>query len=241
MQSLLLVVTAIAVLGLSAARGDDWPHWRGPDRNDHSPEDSGFSAGHWPLGDADWNASLGIGSASPIVVGDRLYTLGWHEGREHVVCLDIATGKTLWSESYPAPQYGRKATGDEGIYGGPSSTPEYDPATKLLYTLGADGDLHCWRTATGKQRKVWGKNLYQEYDPPQRPRFGRSGLRDYGYTSSPLVQGDVLIVEVGDEEGTLMAFDKRSGQRRWKSECIDAAGHSGGPVPMTVEGVPCVA
>jgi len=75
----------------------------------------------------------------------------------------------------------------------------------------------------------------------RRAKIGRSGQRDYGYTTSPLVHGDTLIVEVGSPQGTLMGFDKRTARRRWTSEARDQAGHNGGPVPITVEGVPCVA
>ncbi len=69
----------------------------------------------------------------------------------------------------------------------------------------------------------------------------RRGRRDYGYSSSPLLLGGVLVVEVGDNEGTFMAYDKRRGKRIWRSRCSEPACHNGGPVPMTVEGVPCVA
>jgi outer membrane protein assembly factor BamB len=70
---------------------------------------------------------------------------------------------------------------------------------------------------------------------------GRSGRRDYGYTSSPLVYKDWLIVEVGDKAGTLIALDKRTGKQAWASESNGPAGHNGGPIPITVDGVPCVA
>jgi len=78
-----------------------------------------------------------------------------------------------------------------------------------------------------------------------RPRVERSGRRDYGYTSSPLVHGETLIVEVGADDrrggGSLVGFDKRTGKPLWASEAKDAAGHNGGPVPISVQGVPCVA
>ena len=166
--------------------------------------------------------------------------LGWKDGKDHLACLDAGTGKDLWTQSYPCPQYGRHKTGDEGMYSGPSSTPEYDPATGFLYTLSSDGDLICWDT-NKKGARVWGFNLYEKHKAGQRPRIGRAGLRDYGYTSSPLVHDAWLLVEVGAKEGNLIAFDKRSGKRAWTSECHDPAGHNGGPTPIKVEGVPCVA
>jgi len=66
-------------------------------------------------------------------------------------------------------------------------------------------------------------------------------LRDYGYTTSPLVRGRWLLVEVGSRAGNLVAFDKKSGRQVWSSECKDEAGHTGGPVPMNVDGLPCAA
>jgi outer membrane protein assembly factor BamB len=232
----LLILTAF--LPLPAA---DWPHWRGPQRNDTSTEESGWKPGMpWLPRDVAWSVNVGEGSTSPVVVQGRLFTLGWRDGQDHVVCLDATTGKRQWRVSYKAPRYGRHATGDEGLYSGVTATPEYDASTGLLYTLGVDGDLHCWDTARSGAR-VWSLNLYEKYGVRQRPRIGRSGLRDYGYTTAPLIQGDLLIVEVGADEGNLMAFDKRSGQRRWVSQSKDQAGHTGGPVPMTVEGKPCVA
>jgi outer membrane protein assembly factor BamB len=189
-----------------------------------------------------WSGSVGIGSTSPLVVDGRLYTMGWRDSKDTVYCLDAATGKVFWQTSYNCPLYGRYAVGDQGLYGGPTATPEYDKETGFLYTLSVDGDLHCWDTRSNG-RKVWVLNLYDRYGVGQRPiaTKGRATLRDYGYTSAPLVYRNWLIVEVGDDEGNLMAFDKRNGERQWVSQNKDPAGHTGGSALMTVEGVPCVA
>ncbi|MFN3981477.1 MAG: carbohydrate ABC transporter permease, partial [Caldilinea sp.] len=85
----------------------------------------------------------GPGSATE-VLSYLLYVLGWSDGNDHLFCLDAGTGKEVWRQSYPAPQYGRFAEGDKGVYSGPSSTPELDPQTGLLYTLSCDGELRCW-------------------------------------------------------------------------------------------------
>lgn len=220
----------------------DWPHWRGPQRTGHTSEPSGWNGSAWSVRQPAWTANVGLGSTSPVVAEGKLYTAGWRDGKDYVVCLDPATGKGVWSQAYAAPQYGRQATGDQNFYSGLSATPEYDPATGYLYTLGADGGLGCWNTREGG-KSVWKLNLYDQYGTPRRPQATKRGgtLRDYGYTSAPLVHGETLVVEVGDDEGTLMGFDKRTGSRRWTSECRAAAGHSAGLAPLTVEGVPCVA
>lgn len=230
----------VVILAPLPSWASDWPHWRGPNRNDITPESSHYDTNGWLPERPSWEAKVGAGSTSPLVVDGKLYTMGWKSKQDTVLCLDAETGRELWRQSYPSPEYGRNAIGDQVFYVGPSSTPEFDPDTGLLYTLSIDGDLHCWDT-TRRGAKVWHLNLYERYKMPRRPRVGRSGQRDYGYTSSPLVQGDTLIVEVGGPAGNLMGFDKKTGRQRWRSRSQSHAGHNGGPVPITVEGVPCVA
>lgn len=235
-----LVLFAVAMLTVSPLSAADWPHWRGPTRDGHTPESSGWAVEPWLAEKPAWTANVGVGASSPLVVGDRVYTLGRIDGHDVVRCLDVATGKEVWTAKDRGPVYGRFHAGDESFYSGPSSTPEYDPATKLLYTLSPDGDLRCRDTAAAG-KEVWAINLYDAYQVKQRPRIGRSPLRDYGYTSSPLVHGNWLLVEVGAARGTLVAFDKRTGKEAWASELAGEAGHTSGPVPMTVESVECVA
>lgn len=220
---------------------DDWPHWRGKQRNDSSQEASGWQGDRWLPDQPAWVADAGEGSSSPIVVGNRVFVLGWKGSEEVLSMLDLESGRVIDSAAYQAPRYGRHATGDQGLYSGPSSTAEFDPATRSVFTLGSDGDLIAWDVSKPKLQSRWQRNLYDDYKAPRRPKVGRSGLRDYGYTSSPLVTGNDVIVEVGAKAGTLIAFDSKIGQERWRSTANDPAGHNGGPVPMTVDGVPCVA
>ncbi|MDP6558238.1 MAG: PQQ-binding-like beta-propeller repeat protein [Pirellulaceae bacterium] len=239
---LCLTCAATILLDPPAAWSADWTHWRGVNRNDIVVESSGWDGKQWRLDEA-WSGNVGKGSTSPLVVANRLYTMGSTGKTENVMCLDAASGKTLWKESYAAPLYGRKSTGDKSIYSGPSSTPEFDPKTGYLYTLGIDGDLRCWNTRNDG-REVWALNLYDRFAAQQRPDVGGNGQsrRDYGYTSSPLVFQETLLVEVGDTKtGTLKGFNKLTGKLLWTSKVKDEAGHSGGPVPIIVERTPCVA
>ncbi len=217
----------------------DWPHWRGPTRNDVVEESSQWTGGEWAA-EHTWETNVGVGATAPLVADGRLYTMGYENGQDSIFCLDAVNGEEIWRVSYASRQYGRHATGDQSLYSGVTSTPELDRQTGYLYTLSTDGDLNCWNTRARGQ-KVWGLNLYETFAVPQRPKVGRSGRRDYGYTSSPLILGGWLIVEVGGQSGNLVAFDKQSGQPRWTSQSQSPAGHTGGPVPITVEGVSCVA
>ncbi|MEZ5944430.1 MAG: PQQ-binding-like beta-propeller repeat protein [Planctomycetaceae bacterium] len=239
-MQLRVVLCALFMAVQSITHAEDWAGWRGPQRNDVSSESSLWDEGAWESLEVAWTMQVGEGASSPVVADGKLYVMGWAEDRETVTCAEAATGKTLWEHSYPAPRYGRKANGDEGLYSGPTSTPELDVQTGLLYTLGCDGELRCWNTRQGGAQ-VWAKNLYDAYDIPQRPKVGRSGLRDYGFTSSPLISGEVLIVEAGAKTGTLFAFNKQTGSEVWRSQATDPPGHTGGPVPFNVDGVPCVA
>lgn len=238
-----LVLPALLVVagwcGFRTARAEDWPHWRGARRDAVVNEPSGWRDGRWLADRPRWTAELGTGATSPIVVGNRVFAIGWRDGSDRVACLDLATGRQLWAQSYACPELGRFAMGDENFYRGPSSTPSYDQRSERLFTLSIDGDLRAWDASDG--RAAWRLNLYDEFGVGQRPKVGRAARRDYGYTSSPLVWGETVIVEVGDDEGTLMAFDARSGRRRWTSQFHEPAGHSGSPVPLSVEGLPCVA
>lgn len=238
-------LAVVLLLGamVGTAGGADWPQWLGPDRDGLAHESSGFPAG-WPPARL-WQKRLGPGCASPILVGGRLYVMDWRgrsrrgRGTDTLYCLDAVTGRELWKQSYPCPYQGRLRTGDEGAYGGPLSTPTWDTETGWLYTLSVDGDLRCWDPGKAG-RSVWTVNLHETCKIRRRPDAGR-GTRDYGHTGAPLIYGDLLIVEAGSTEGAVMAFEKRTGRRRWASEFREPGGHSSGPVRMKVRGVDCLA
>ena len=227
----------ICTLGSAA----DWQHWRGPTRNGVGAETSGWDGRSFVKGEL-WKFSAGEGSAAPLVVGDNVYLTGWRRNRDSVICLDAVSGEEKWRQTYASPKYGRFALGDQGLYSGACSTPEYDTETQTLFTLGIDGALNAWDT---KQRgkRGWGLNIYDRYQAKRRPEVAkrRRTQRDYGYTTAPLVMGSQIIVEVGGNKGNLVAFDKRTGKELWTSANRDEAGHTGGPVPITVQGVQCVA
>jgi outer membrane protein assembly factor BamB len=242
----LIALCLIALMAFTAGPvgGADWPHWRGPDRSGVSPEGSGWPDG-WPPKRL-WGRNVGKGCTTPVIAGGKLFVMGFSSkgggrgrGNDTVFCFDARSGRQLWKQTYPCRYQGRVRTGDTGGYGGPSATPSFDAATGRLYTLSVDGDLRCWDTrADGKL--VWAKNLYDDYRVRQRPSVG-GGKRDFGFTSSPLVWGAVVIVEVGGGEGMVSAFDKATGRRRWTSQYKQPAGHTGGLVPVKVGKLDCLA
>lgn len=247
MEALTSKMTCILLAACVAgpAAGADWPQWRGPNRDDVALESSGHPGG-WPPVKL-WERNVGKGCTSAIIVGGRLYVMGWHArggrrgpgGTDTLYCFDAAGGREIWKQTYPCRYQGRLRTGDTGAYGGPSSTPTFDKETGRLYTLSIDGDLRCWDTGNGG-RLVWAKNFHEVCKIRQRPDAG-AGRRDYGHTSAPLIHGDLVIVEVASSDGTVMAFEKKTGRRRWASEFREPGGHTGGPLLMKVGGIDCIA
>ena len=205
-----IAVCGCAVMFSARVGGADWPQWRGAGRTGVTDEPSGYPKG-WPPKKL-WHKNVGRGCSSPIVAEGRVYVMGYRgkvsrrkneTGTDVLYCLDARTGRELWKQSCPGPYQGRWRTGDTGQYGGPNATPAFDAGTGLLYTLGIDGDLRCWDTRA-RGGSVWAKNLYDEYKVPRRPNAGK-GVRDYGFTSSPLLYGEAVVVEVGEDAGTVMA------------------------------------
>lgn len=238
-----LAVLAISILLRTwhgECEAEDWPHWRGKSRDGVTSEESGFDGGRWLSERPLWSGKFGAGGSSPIVVGETVYILGWADGKDTLHAVSASTGEPKWTSAYPAPQHARHSTGDEGLYAGPSSTPEFDPATGILYTLSLDGELRAIDTSD-RGKLLWRQNLYDDHGAEQRPRIGRSGRRDYGYTTAPLVHSGAVIVEAGGKAGTLVAYDKRSGKQLWASQCKHLAGHTGGLAPITIDRQPCVA
>ncbi len=199
-------VPIVALLLCANASAADWPQWRGPNRDGKSPE-TGLLAS-WPKGGPRlvWKAQgLGEGYSTLAVVGSRLYTQGQQGGQQFVLAIDVNTGKQLWK----TPS-GRTFGNDKG--NGPRGAPTIDG--NRLYALASDGMLLCLEIETGK--RIWGFNIGE--------RFG-GGVPQWGYSESPLVEGDRVIVTPGGRGAAVVALNKATGDLIWKSQ-DDGAGYS---------------
>jgi len=214
-----MVAVGLAVWFLAeVSAGASWPQWAGPNRNWTTSEPSGT----WPP-QFKWSKNTGNSDSSPIIVGGKVYYTVLDGSNTRVYCIDAATGTQLWTDTTPGGRYGRNSIGDQDQYYGPLPTPACDGTQ--LFTLSVDGDLQSWNASTGA--KGWGFNLYQQYGMSRRPNVG-GGQRDYGYTTSPMLSGSNIIVEVGGNDGLVMTFRKSDGGKvsSWGS---GYAGHSSGP------------
>jgi len=196
----------------ATAFAEDWPTFRGLTRDGVSTE-KGWKA-EWPADGPPvaWKAEVGLGFSSIVVAQGRVATAGHASGKDTVFCFDAASGKELWKHSYPAE------LGDKFYEGGTTGTPTWDGGR--LYWLSRWGDLICFEGADGKI--VWQTQIAKETGAP---------IPMWGYTGAPLVQGKVLILNIG-EAGA--AVDQAAGKLVWKSAEKDG-GYST-PLPLVRDG-----
>jgi outer membrane protein assembly factor BamB len=218
MKALPLWLPAGVLLLTLPALAADWPQWRGPDRTDVSSETGLLKV--WPKDGPKllWTyTNAGAGFAGPAIVGERLYSMGARDKKEFLFALDTKTGKEVWTTDM----------GDVFINGwgdGPRGTPTVDGAA--IFALGGSGDLLCVEPANGKAR--WHINLVKDLD---------GSVPDWGYTESPLVDGDKLIVTPGGAKGTVVALEKKTGKLLWRCRGLtDGAAYSS-PIAATVGGI----
>src|SRR5262249_33181505 len=148
-----------------------------------------------------WKADkLGGGYSAPSISAGRIYGMSFRGQDEVVWALDEATGKELWSTRIAEAKEPKKTQGKEGSHCTPTGDGD------VLYALGFYGDLVCLETATGKER--WHKNLVSDF---------KGNVPDWGYSESPLVDGDKVIVTPGASAATLVALNKKTGEPIWKS------------------------
>jgi len=195
------------------ATAQDWPQWRGPNRDDKV---SGFGAPKtWPQElHQKWKVAVGQADATPALVGDKLFVFARADENEVTQCLDAATGKVIWSDKYES----LPADGPAGQHPGPRSSPTV--AEGKVVTLGVRGTLSCLDAADGKL--AWRKNDIRGY-----PKFYTS--------SSPLVINGLCMAQLGSPtNGALVAYNLSTGAEKWRWNGDGPA--YGSPVEMSVGG-----
>ena len=206
-------ITATLVCNLCSSWGDDWPQWRGPQRNGISAE-KGW-AFQWPDDGPKiaWKAKVGLGYSGFVVANGKAYTVGHADGKDTVYCFDADSGKEAWKHSYAAE------LGDKYFQGGTTGTPTVDG--DKLYWLSRWGDLFCFDAATGKI--TWEKNIQKETDMK---------IPDWGFTGAPYVHKNLLVLNIGDGG---MGVEKGSGKVVWKSANKNPGYSTPLPVPGATE------
>jgi outer membrane protein assembly factor BamB len=216
-----LAAVVLALTFASQTHADDWPQWMGPQRDNVWREDRLIEK--FPEGGPKilWRAPVAGGYAGPAVTEGRVYLMDYvtsdnvkvdnfdrkeSSGAERVLCLDEKSGEIVWKHEYPV-----KYT--ISYPAGPRCTPVVKDGK--VYALGAEGNLCCLDAETGDV--VWSKDFHKQYNT-------KSAL--WGYASHPLVDGDNLICIVGGEGSHVVAFDKNTGEERWKGLTSPEQGYS---------------
>jgi len=190
----------VLALASQISFAQDWPQWRGPNRDGVAIS---FSAPKvWPEKlKTIWKVPIGIGHSSPVVAGRRVYLHSRQGENEVASCLDLDTGKVLWQDSYPTPYTMNPAATSHGK--GPKSTPVV--YNNKLYTFGITGILSCYDTVTGKVN--WRKEFSKQF---------KTTSPLYGSATSPIVHNGLVIVHVGGHDsGALTAFNAETGEVKW--------------------------
>ena len=191
----------VGLLSTPKLPADDWPQWRGPNR-DGVWRETGILETIPPSGlTIRWRVRIGRGYSGPVVAQGRVFVTDYEISPEveRVLCFDEATGKPVWTHSYRV-DYENMEYGN-----GPRASPTVHAGK--VYTLGTRSHLFCLDAVTGKV--LWKKDLAKDYNaaPPE-----------YGASVAPLVEGDLVIVSaVCQPAATLLAFDKNTGVERWKA------------------------
>jgi outer membrane protein assembly factor BamB len=215
-----LAVTWMAVAFVTGARlsAEQWTGWRGAARTGVST--AAVPATLAPKAVETWSVPVGIGHASPLVDGQRVYVFARRGEQEVAQALDLGSGKALWSAAYDAPYTMNSAATGHGK--GPKSTPVL--ADGRLFTLGISGTLSALDAATGKV--IWRLTFDKEFGPPP----------DFGTAMSPIVDNGLLIAHVGGiRGGAIRAFDPATGATKW-SWAGDGPGYAS-PVAFVAGGV----
>ncbi len=168
-----------------------WPTWRGPSRDGASRETGLLQ--QWPEQGPplDWSTrGLGSGFSSVSIAGGRIFTLGQKENATHIVALKESDGSLLWSTPI-------------GKSDKPNCTPTVDG--DLVYGMSFSGELAACNVETGKV--VWSKHMKND--------FGGKMMSGWGYSESPLIDGDLLICTPGGPRAMLVALNKKTGETVW--------------------------
>src|SRR4030042_603483 len=208
-QALALSIT-VGLFCAAQVRCDDWPQWRGPNREGVWREDGIVARFDVPQLAVRWRTEIASGYSGPTVADGRVYLtdrVTSPASVERVHCFDAMAGSEIWSHSYRC-EYEKVGYGD-----GPRASVAINEGR--AYSLGTMGHLFCFDAAKGEA--LWSKDLRAEY---------KIRMPFWGIAASPLVEHDLVIVQIGGEDNAcVVAFNTFSGKQKWRA-LNDRAGHA---------------
>jgi outer membrane protein assembly factor BamB len=207
------VLCATLLLLSVSSRAADWPQWRGPNR-DGVVADKNHPLNALP---ADpkvlWKIDAGPGQSSPVLAGGKLIFMDGKDGQETAHCLDAATGKEQWTVPIAPMVEFQNAYGE-----GPRCTPLIEG--DRVYAQSCSGEFRCLSLTDGKV--LWKVSFGSDFGVPflgnksNSPEANQTASRRHGNNGSAVIDGDRIFVPVGSpKDGTLIAFDKKTGKELW--------------------------
>ena len=191
---------------LSTAYTQDWPQFMGPDRTSISSQKGLLRT--WPEQGPEilWSVNMGIGYGGPVVKNGKIYILDRNDEVGDIMrCINLADGKELWKFAYDAP--------GSVSFPGSRSVPIVDD--RFVYSCGPYGDLYAIDINTHKP--VWNKNVWKD--------FGGEKIPTWAISQCPLFYGDLLILASQAPQAGVVAYDKKSGDLKWKTESLGLVGY----------------
>lgn len=200
----MIVCLTLMANGFAWGAGLEWPQWRGPNRDAVSTETGLLK--EWSEGGPRlvWKTNgVGNGFAGLAISGGKIFTLGRKDKKDYLEAFALDGGKSLWSTHF--------AQGGDN----PTGSPTVDEG--LVYAISNGGQLVCCDADTGKI--VWEKNFEKD--------FGGKMMSGWGFSESPLVDGDWLLCTPGAKDAMIVALNKKTGETIWKSEVPDLGSKGG--------------
>ena len=220
---MILRLCLFMLLWCNTTSAQDWPQFRGRDRDGKSPETGLLK--QWPESGPKLLHTIsgfGGGFSSPVIAGDRIYISGKVGDELRFFCFDMS-GQKVWEQTHGPAFLEQHAP--HSPYPGSRAAATIDG--DAVYLLGGLGRLNAYRIADGQP--IWSVDLVQDLGGRVPP---------WGYSESVLIDGDKLICTPDSESrGTFAALDKQTGKSLWQSSEVTARAEYGSPILFTVAGV----
>jgi outer membrane protein assembly factor BamB len=201
MKQTALLATLLAAISTAGTMAADWPALYGPKRDGTSDQKGLLRA--WPAQGPKllWTVDVGPGFGGAAISGGKAYLLDRDEKvGDKLRVFDVATGQELWSFAYDAP--------GTFMFPGSRTTPTVEG--DRVYTSGPLGDLHC--ISTTSRKPIWRKNIWKEFGGGELPRWA--------VVQHPLIYGTLVIVAPQTSQAGVVAYDKLTGELKWKSAAL---------------------
>lgn len=209
----ILTLLSVCLLIPVSLLAQEWPRWQGAANASEWNAKGVVTEFTEKEPEVMWRVPVALGYSGPSVAEGKVYVMDYVktsgnivnrpsardklEGKERVRCFDVATGKPLWTHAYERPYFISYAAG-------PRCTPTV--ADGKVYAIGAEGNLTCLDAESGDL--IWEKDFVKAY---------KAATPIWGFSAHPLVDGDTVYSIVGGEGSVVVAFDKDSGEEKWRA------------------------